>query len=50
MYFSMNTPESLKLFCPRRLTASKASDSSAAERHTRMPMPPPPAVLFSITG
>ena len=46
----MNTPASLKLFCPRRFTASKASLNSLAERHTRMPMPPPPAVLLSITG
>ena len=40
-------PKLARLKCS---TAAKAGANSASLRHSRMPIPPPPAVLFSITG
>ena len=50
MYFSMNT-----LLSPNAVAASpearfRPSRHSASSRATRMPLPPPPADAFSITG
>ena len=49
-YFSRNTPLSLKLLPASRRTLSNALRSCCASAHCCMPMPPPPAVLLSITG
>jgi len=50
MNFSMNTRSSPKLARPSRLVASKPSRTSRSEKARRMPLPPPPADAFIITG
>ena len=40
----------LKWLSARRATAANASPSSRLSAHRRMPIPPPPAVLLSMTG
>ena len=50
MNFSMNTRSSPKLASPSRLVASKPSRTSFSLQASRMPLPPPPAEAFIITG
>ena len=50
MNFSMNTRSSPNAERASLLARRKASFSSASSRATRMPLPPPPAAAFSITG
>jgi hypothetical protein len=47
---SMNTPPEPKLRSLSRTTVSNSRRSSASSRQTFMPIPPPPAVLLSMTG
>jgi hypothetical protein len=50
MNFSMNTRSSPKLARPSRFTLSKPSRTSFSLNASRMPLPPPPAEAFIITG
>ena len=48
--FFRNTPPSLKFTVASRVTESYASRRVASSAQIRIPMPPPPAVLLSMTG
>src|SRR6478736_1171065 len=50
IYFSMNTRSSPKLARPSRFTDSNPSRTSFSVYARRMPLPPPPADAFIITG
>jgi len=50
MYFSMYTESSLKADFASDFAIRKEDESSDSSLTSRSPLPPPPAVAFSITG
>ncbi|MND05563.1 hypothetical protein D3C83_264340 [compost metagenome] len=50
MNFSMNTRSSPNEANPSRRVASNPSRTSASDHASRIPLPPPPALAFIMTG